>query len=155
MVRNEALDRIRESLEERRRILALDLSAKLGGLTDRGDNAQSGNSADAAFASDSDEIHSRVAQIESGELVQVQRALGLLRKGTYGICECCKGKIPVGRLNALPYSVLCIQCQSDLEEEEGMDYEPQDSWTRLHEASRRSDEFATVDINRMAMELSY
>jgi DnaK suppressor protein len=155
MARNEALDRIRESLEERRRVLALDLSAKLGGLTDRGDNAQSGNLADAAFASDSDEIHSRVAQIESGELVQVQRALALLRNGTYGVCECCKGKIPVGRLNALPYSVLCIQCQSDLEEEEGLNYEPQDSWNRLHEAGRRSDEFATVDINRMAMELSY
>ena len=92
MARNEALDRIRESLEERRRVLALDLSAKLGGLTDRGDNAQSGNLADAAFASDSDEIHSRVAQIESGELVQVQRALALLRNGTYGVCECCKGK---------------------------------------------------------------
>ena len=30
-------------------------------------------------------------------------------------CKSCAGKIPVGRLNALPYSTLCIECQREME----------------------------------------
>jgi DnaK suppressor protein len=35
--------------------------------------------------------------------------------GKYGSCEVCNGKIPLARLNALPYATMCIECQRDLE----------------------------------------
>jgi DnaK suppressor protein len=38
-----------------------------------------------------------------------------MRAGKYGSCEVCGGKIPLARLNALPYATMCIDCQRDLE----------------------------------------
>jgi DnaK suppressor protein len=34
-----------------------------------------------------------------------------MRGGKYGLCEICNGKIPLARLNALPYATSCIECQ--------------------------------------------
>ena len=48
-------------------------------------------------------------------LGQVNDALAKFDKGTYGICEDCGGKIDRARLKALPYAVLCIQCQQQRE----------------------------------------
>ena len=31
------------------------------------------------------------------------------------MCEGCQTKIPVARLNALPYSTLCVKCQREME----------------------------------------
>lgn len=154
MVRNEALERIYGTLEAKHRLMSKELSEKLGGYGGGEESIQSGDSAVAAFASDRDEIHSRVTQIEMGELLQVERALARIRTGTYGLCECCEGKIPIGRLNALLFTVLCINCQRDLEEDDTPDFESPDSWSRLHESTRRFDDGLGVDINRLALELT-
>ena len=34
-----------------------------------------------------------------------------MRSGTYGECEGCGERIPLARLNALPYATSCIECQ--------------------------------------------
>ena len=49
----------------------------------------------------------------------MERALRRLKTGTYGKCEACSTKIPVARLNALPYSTVCIKCQREIESEGG------------------------------------
>ena len=154
MVRNEALEKIYGTLEAKHRLMSKELSEKLGGYGGGEESIQSGDSAVAAFASDRDEIHSRVTQIEMGELLQVERALARIRTGTYGLCECCEGKIPIGRLNALLFTVLCNNCQRDLEEDDTPDFESPDSWSRLHESTRRFDDGLGVDINRLALELT-
>lgn len=41
--------------------------------------------------------------------VDVVRALEKLDEGTYGCCEVCGQEIPEGRLEALPWSVRCVQ----------------------------------------------
>ena len=33
------------------------------------------------------------------------------RAGNYGECEICNERIPLARLNALPYATSCIECQ--------------------------------------------
>ena len=33
----------------------------------------------------------------------------------YGLCEVCECKIPMARLNALPYATICITCQREIE----------------------------------------
>jgi DnaK suppressor protein len=86
----------------------------------RGKGSQpSGDAADAAFDSSGEEIASQLAELEAKELAQVERALRRLKQGTYGKCEACSTKIPVARLNALPYSTLCIKCQREMESESG------------------------------------
>jgi DnaK suppressor protein len=38
-----------------------------------------------------------------------------MKAGKYGQCEVCGGRIPMARLNALPYATMCIDCQRELE----------------------------------------
>ncbi len=45
-------------------------------------------------------------------LRKANRALERIDAGTYGICESCGKAIPVERLEALPYSTLCVECAS-------------------------------------------
>ena len=50
--------------------------------------------------------------------VPAPRALAQLDQGTYGHCESCNSKILIARLNALPYSTLCIKCQRESENDD-------------------------------------
>ncbi|MCA1734721.1 MAG: TraR/DksA C4-type zinc finger protein [Actinobacteria bacterium] len=43
-------------------------------------------------------------------LRKVERALGRVADGTYGICESCGTQIPVARLEVLPYATECVSC---------------------------------------------
>jgi RNA polymerase-binding transcription factor len=43
-------------------------------------------------------------------LRDVDRALGKVEDGTYGICDRCGKLIPEERLEARPWSVLCVEC---------------------------------------------
>jgi RNA polymerase-binding transcription factor DksA len=42
----------------------------------------------------------------------VVRALEKLDDGTYGLCDRCGALIPDERLDARPWSVLCVRCAS-------------------------------------------
>ena len=41
----------------------------------------------------------------------VDRALGKLDHGGYGVCERCGSEIGIERLEALPWAILCIRCK--------------------------------------------
>jgi len=45
------------------------------------------------------------------KLVAVEEALARIEDGNYGICEDCGEEIPIGRLNALPFALRCVDCQ--------------------------------------------
>src|SRR6185295_6014621 len=92
------------------------LSDELDSLRTFRNSTSGGDSADVAFESGSDEMASHLAEIDARELTQIDRALSRLKQGTYGLCEACQGKIPIGRLNALPYTTLCIECQREMEQ---------------------------------------
>ncbi len=49
------------------------------------------------------------------EFRAVQYALGRIRSGSYGICQSCGLLINPKRLEAIPETPLCIQCQSRAE----------------------------------------
>lgn len=46
-----------------------------------------------------------------GQLRDVDRALRKMDEGTYGSCERCGKPISPERLDALPYSTLCVDCK--------------------------------------------
>src|SRR6516165_12496847 len=115
MARSDALLRLHKSLLARRADLRRKLAGELDNLRNFKTADSTGDSADAAFESGSEEMASQLAELDARELSQIERALARLKQGTYGLCEVCGHKIPVGRLNALPYSTLCINCQRELE----------------------------------------
>lgn len=117
MARREALLRLHKSLTSRRTELRRRLGQGLKDLGHMNPSAASGDSADAAFDSGSDAVVSQLAELEAKELRQIERAIMKLQRGTYGLCEGCQIKIPVARLDALPYSTLCVKCQREMEDD--------------------------------------
>ena len=114
MARRDVLLRLHKSLVARGAALGDALAGEVENL--RGIRTdQTGDSADGAFDSGSEEISTQLAGLEARELNQIHRALTRLTQGTYGICEVCQEKIPVARLNALPYSTTCINCQREMD----------------------------------------
>jgi len=85
---------------------------------------------DAALDAVQDEISSQLAEVESRELANIERALVRIRAGTYGECEGCGNKIPLARLNALPYATSCIECQRAAEISGGAGGQAGD-WSRV------------------------
>ena len=114
MARREALLRITKLLLNRRNMLRKRLGTDLDELAQK-NTFTSGDAADAAFETSGEEVASQLAELEAKELAQIEFALRRIKQGLYGICNGCEGKIPVARLNALPYSVLCIKCQRESE----------------------------------------
>ena len=54
---------------------------------------------------------------EREKLQAIQEALERVDDGTYGMCESCESEISSGRLNALPFTRLCVNCQAEHEKE--------------------------------------
>lgn len=48
---------------------------------------------------------------------QVEAALSTFSQGTYGMCRHCKDPVHIERLNVLPESPFCIDCQESFEQE--------------------------------------
>ena len=116
MARRDALLRLHKALNGRRIELRKRLGTDLASLgAQRLTSTATGDVADAAFDHTGEELSSQLAELEARELNQIERALLRLKQGTYGLCEACSTKIPVTRLNVLPYSTLCIHCQREAE----------------------------------------
>lgn len=63
------------------------------------------------------EIHMIISDRDRQKLVAIEEALERLDEGSYGICDSCEEEIPVERLKAMPFTRLCVQCQSEREQE--------------------------------------
>jgi DnaK suppressor protein len=115
VARKDALLKIAKVLISRRNELRKQLGMDLNDLG--GSASGSGDAADAAFSATGGELSSQLAQMEAHELSQIELALVRLKQGRYGVCDVCEKKIPVGRLNVVPYSVMCVKCQSQAEKD--------------------------------------
>ena len=47
----------------------------------------------------------------------IDDALARIDDGSYGVCESCEADIAEGRLEALPFTRLCVNCQAEREKE--------------------------------------
>ena len=110
MARKDSILKQRELLVYRRDALRKALAGDLSMLKALPEHS-GGDVVDAALDAAQDEISSQLAEVESRELAQIENALERMRQGSYGQCEVCDGKIPLARLNALPYAMTCIDCQ--------------------------------------------
>jgi DnaK suppressor protein len=111
-----------------------------------------GDIADAAFEAGSDEVSSQLAQMDSRELSQIERALARLKQGKYGTCENCERKIARARLNALPYATLCINCERQMEKYR-QDRSGKSNWGQVIESGAPRDDRG-IKLSGMEMSLS-
>ena len=151
MARHDALLRLNQSLLARRTDLRKKLAEDLDSL--RGTEA-SGDQADAALESTSDEMNSALAELEARELSQIDRALARLKQGTYGQSEVCQAKIPVGRLNTLPFSTLCIECQREMEKYPDWGRQGGGDWSKVYDSASTMDEPREVNLAELESDMS-
>ena len=148
MARKDSMLRLNKMLLARREELRKSLRLEIADLSDLAEETV-GDSADAASDAAHHAVSSQIAELESRELEKIERALQQIRRKSYGTCESCQKKIPLARLNALPYTTLCITCQRD-EERFGPGGDDADSagWDKVHdfERSQRDEQFRLSDI---------
>ena len=154
MARKDALLRLHKTLIDRRAELVKRLGVEIRDLGHNRLVVASGDSADAAFDADSNEISSQLAELEARELQQVQRAIARLKQGIYGTCEVCQIKIPVARLNALPYSTMCISCQREMESHGHRNGGYDADWDRVADSERRFGDRREIDLSDLEIDLS-
>ena len=67
------------------------------------------------------------------KLAAIDEALGRVDDGSYGICESCESEIAEARLQALPFTRVCVSCQAEREKEARMNrrFEEDRSYRRL------------------------
>lgn len=111
MARKDALLRLHQLLIAKRDALR----AKLAGQLSEVAVHTGGDVGDAASEGAASELDSQLAALESRELRAIEQALELMREGRYGRCDHCDKPIPISRLNALPFTPYCIDCQRRLE----------------------------------------
>ena len=140
MTRKDSIMKMRELLVTRRNALRKALAGDLG-LLKQLRVPSGGDVVDAALDAAQDEISSQLAEVESRELAHIERALVRIKSGSYGECEGCGERIPLARLNALPYATSCIECQRAAENGSGAGGQNGD-WSRVLDTG-----FSDVDVS--------
>ncbi|HLX36762.1 MAG TPA: TraR/DksA family transcriptional regulator [Candidatus Binataceae bacterium] len=114
--REKFLDRVRESL--------LETKAKLHQEVDTEEKAQREankdeglDAYDLASEERDREINFILSDRERAKIKEIDDALARLADGSYGICEECGLEIGEERLDALPFTRVCRDCQQDRERE--------------------------------------
>jgi RNA polymerase-binding transcription factor len=111
------LDKIREQLLKLRTQLEKDIAIKEQQVAEDGDDlAPERGGVGNHMADDANETAEQETMLtlqHNAErlLAQVNTALARLDEGTYGICANCGKPINPARLEARPFSTLCIDCQ--------------------------------------------
>ncbi len=157
MARKDALLRLHSRLVARREALRKALNGDLNSLRQLASLNVVGDSVDAAVDTANDEINTQLLEIESRELGQIERALQRIVKGVYGRCEFCGEKIAEPRLNALPYTNTCIDCQRENERVgEAFGRGAEDNrWAKLYDKSTDdSDSDGDVNLSDLEMDMS-
>lgn len=153
MARKDSLLRIHQQLMARRDALRKSLKLEIDDLRETGGGGYS-DSVDAASDATHHAVSSKLAEFESRELNKIERALQQIRRGAYGTCETCSKKIPMARLNALPYTTLCVNCQQDEERfGPGGDGDDSGSWDKVYEVER-SQRDEQIRLSDIEMDLS-
>jgi RNA polymerase-binding protein DksA len=120
----EKIESYRQKLLDERDRLTVELKELSEGNLDMLQSEMSGESALDEHTGDSGTAtFERERDLTLGNNIQdlinrIDRALGKIEAGTYGICDRCGRDIDPARIKAVPYANLCITCKT-LEENEG------------------------------------
>jgi DnaK suppressor protein len=74
-------------------------------------NSRQGDMADQASGTNEVEIQLKLKQTDAKILQAIEEALYRLEKGVYGICRDCGDMIAMPRLEAIPWTRVCITCK--------------------------------------------
>lgn len=74
-------------------------------------NSRQGDLADQASGNNEVHIQVKLRQTDAKILAAIEEALTRIDKGTYGLCRDCGEPISAARLDAIPWTRVCISCK--------------------------------------------
>ena len=74
-------------------------------------NTRQGDMADQASGNNEVHIQLKLKQTDAKILQAIEEALERIQRGTYGVCRDCGEPIAEPRLNAIPWTRVCIVCK--------------------------------------------
>ena len=132
-MRKAFLKKARDTLQEMRAQLLRNVQAELHeGREQSKDEGM--DTYDLASDARDREINFILTDREREKLQAIDEALARVDEGSYGVCESCESDIAEGRLEALPFTRLCINCQAEREKEARMNkrFEEDRTYRRLN-----------------------
>ena len=85
--------------------------SKTAGSFAQDTDTRKGDMADQASGTNEVHIALKLKQTDAKILQAIEEALWRLEKGTYGMCRDCGEPIAPARLNAIPWTRVCITCK--------------------------------------------
>ena len=114
--RKKFLNKVREHLTDMKSKLHSEIETEL--RAEREGNKDEGmDTYDLASEERDREINFILSDRERVKIKQIDDALDRLADNTYGVCDSCGLEIAEERLNAMPFTRLCRDCQQDMERE--------------------------------------
>ena len=114
--RKKFLSDLRQNLLEMKNKLVAEIDSEL--KAEREGNKDEGmDTYDLASEERDREINFILSDRERVKIKQIDDALDRLDQGTYGVCESCGLEIAEERLQAMPFTRLCRDCQQEQEKE--------------------------------------
>jgi DnaK suppressor protein len=74
-------------------------------------NTRQGDLADQANGNNEVHIHLKLKQTDAKILIAIEEAIQRVEAGTYGLCRDCGDQISKARLEAIPWTRVCISCK--------------------------------------------
>src|SRR5215208_3868442 len=96
-------------LRKRSEIMAEGSSKQITASMDT--NTRQGDLADQATGNNEVHIQLKLKQTDAKILQAIEEALVRMDKGTYGVCRDCGDPIAAARLQAIPWTRVCISCK--------------------------------------------
>ena len=92
-----------------------DLRERLATVESALDEPTSADLNDQSIELEDDEVLEAVARAGLQEIIELEKALGRIETGSYGICQKCGDEISTERLQAVPFALVCRDCAMGLE----------------------------------------
>ena len=122
---NDRAGELKKMLEERRREIQAEVQGKMRSVREKDKINGVLDAMESAEADIQEDLEFALIQMKSETLNKVNDALARLANGDYGNCYDCGEEISEKRLRALPFAVLCRDCQEVKETAEARERELQ------------------------------
>jgi len=105
------MESYREALLRKRGELLGGAGSKPLQWTMENNSGRQGDMADQATGNNEVHIQLKLKQTDAKILQAIEEALGRIDQGTYGLCRDCSEPIAAARLDAIPWTRVCITCK--------------------------------------------
>jgi DnaK suppressor protein len=112
--RRRFLKEMGEYLTESRNNLTREIAAQMRSQRE-GSRDECMDSCELAFEENAREISTMLSEREEVKLGQIDGALKRIARSEYGLCQMCGLEVAEERLRALPFTLLCCDCQQERE----------------------------------------